>query len=93
MKKLTEREVDILKLITKGYDNNQISKKIFVSIHTVKAHISSIIRKLDAKNRTNAVYIAIKNHMILIIQTLLKGISSLITMLLLLKILQKLISY
>lgn len=64
MKKLTEREVDILKLITKGYDNNQISKKIFVSIHTVKAHISSIIRKLDAKNRTNAVYIAIKNHMI-----------------------------
>lgn len=64
MKKLTQREVVILKLITEGYCNHQISKMIYISTHTVKAHISSIIKKLEAKNRTNAVYIAIKNHII-----------------------------
>ena len=64
MEKLTQREITVLKLITKGYCNQQISEMIFVSTHTVKAHISSIIKKLDAKNRTNAVYIAIKNHII-----------------------------
>ncbi len=64
MEKLTEREVAVLRLITLGYGNSQISKIIFISIHTVKAHISSIIRKLDAKNRTNAVYIAIKNNLL-----------------------------
>lgn len=64
MEKLTEREVAVLRLITLGYWNNQISKIIFISIHTVKAHISSIIRKLNAKNRTNAVYIAVKNNLL-----------------------------
>ncbi len=64
MKKLTEKELEILKLITKGYENSEISKMVYISIHTVKAHISSIIRKLNAKNRTNAVYIAAINHML-----------------------------
>ena len=64
MEKLTEREVAVLRLITLGYGNNQISKIICISIHTVKAHISSIIRKLNAKNRTNAVYIAVKNNLL-----------------------------
>lgn len=64
MEKLTEREVAVLRLITLGYGNNQISKIIYISIHTVKAHISSIIRKLNAKNRTNAVYIAVKNNLL-----------------------------
>ncbi len=64
MQKLTQREKTILKLITEGYCNTQISEKVYVSIHTVKAHISSIIRKLDAKNRTNAVYIAITNNIL-----------------------------
>ena len=64
MQKLTEREITILKLIMQGYANSQISKKIFISIHTVKAHIGSIIRKLDAKNRTNAIYIALKNNLL-----------------------------
>ena len=64
MQKLTKRELTILRMITQGYGNEEISEIIFVSIHTVKAHISSIIRKLDAKNRTNAVYIAITNHLL-----------------------------
>ena len=64
MERLTEREITILKLITQGYDNLEISKTIFISIHTVKAHTSKIIKKLNAKNRTNAVYIAIKNNLL-----------------------------
>ncbi len=64
MEKLTQREKTILKLITQGYGYSQISKIIFVSTHTVKAHISSIIRKLEAKNRTNAVYIAVVSHLL-----------------------------
>ena len=64
MKKLTEREIAILKLIMNGYGNSQISKNIFVSIHTVKAHVSAIIRKLEAKNRAHAVYIALKNDLL-----------------------------
>lgn len=64
MEKLTKREVAILKLITLGYQNIQISETIYISIHTVKAHIRSIIRKLDAKNRAHAVYIAVTNHLL-----------------------------
>lgn len=64
MEKLTDREITILKLIMEGYANSQISKTVFISIHTVKAHIASIMRKLNAKNRTNAVYIALKNNLL-----------------------------
>ena len=58
---LSEREATILKLMTKGYDNEEIAKEISVSLHTVKAQISIILRKLDAKNRTVAVYKALKD--------------------------------
>lgn len=64
MEKLTNQEIVILKLLTQGYDNLQISKNIFISTHTVKAHISSIFRKLGARNRANAVYIAVMNNML-----------------------------
>lgn len=64
MEKLTNREITILKLIMQGYANSQISDEVFISIHTVKAHVGSIIKKLNAKNRTNAVYIAIKNNLL-----------------------------
>ncbi len=58
MEKLTERENTILNLLTQGLDNSEIATIIHVSRHTVKAHMSTIIKKLHAKNRTNAVYIA-----------------------------------
>lgn len=64
MEKLTKREVAILKLIRQGYENYEIGQIIFISIHTVKAHISTIMRKLNARNRANAVYIAMINHML-----------------------------
>ena len=64
MEKLTERERTILELVMKGYGNIQISKSIFISTHTVKAHMTAIIRKLNAKNRAHAVYIALKNDLL-----------------------------
>lgn len=63
LEKLTKRELLILKLITEGNANDEIGEIIHISIHTVKAHISSIMRKLNAKNRTNAAYIAAINNL------------------------------
>ncbi len=64
MKNLTPKELEILKLVIEGYGNYEISKTIFLSTHTVKAHISAIIKKLNAKNRTNAATIALREKII-----------------------------
>lgn len=61
---LTQREVEVLDYAKKGLSNEEIADMIFISRHTAKAHISSIIRKLHAKNRINALYIAIKKGLI-----------------------------
>lgn len=61
---LTAREVEILKLIAIGYENKEIAKVLYVSIHTVKAHIERIFRTLNAKNRANCVYIAKNMHIL-----------------------------
>ena len=55
----TTREKDILKLLVNGYDNAEMSKKLSVSLHTVKAHICNILQKLDVKDRTQAAIKAI----------------------------------
>ena len=59
-KLLTGRELDILNCAKEGLSNEEIAEKLFISKHTSKAHISSIIKKLNAKNRTNAIYKALK---------------------------------
>ena len=64
MVNLTEREIDVLRCVTAGYENKEIGLELYISIHTVKAHISSIIKKLNARNRANAVFIACKNNII-----------------------------
>jgi len=56
----TFREKEILQLLINGYDNAQMSQKLSVSIHTVKAHICNILQKLNVKDRTQAVIKAIK---------------------------------
>jgi LuxR family maltose regulon positive regulatory protein len=55
---LTEREIEVLKLIENGCANQEIAAKLFISIPTVKRHISNIYAKLGAKNRTQAVSLA-----------------------------------
>jgi len=64
MEKLTEREISILKEARFGLSNDQISKNLYITIHTVKAHLSSVMKKLGAKNRCEAIYIAVKNNII-----------------------------
>lgn len=61
--KLTNREFEVMELICQGLSNNEIGKELFISTNTVKAHVMSIIEKLQAKNRTSAVYIFCQNKL------------------------------
>lgn len=51
---LSTREQDVLDLIAKGKSNSDIADKLFISVRTVKFHVSSILSKLNVKNRTEA---------------------------------------
>lgn len=64
MELLTSREKECLKLIAFGYTNNQIADVLYFSADTVKSHVTRILRKLNAKDRTNAVYIACKTEIL-----------------------------
>lgn len=61
---LCEREIEILELLTRGYENKHIADKLYISTHTVKACISGILKKLNAKNRTEAVSVAFRKKLI-----------------------------
>jgi LuxR family maltose regulon positive regulatory protein len=52
---LSQRELEVLRLVEQGLSNDQISKKLFLSVNTVKGHNLRIFNKLQAKNRTEAV--------------------------------------
>jgi len=51
---LTEREWEVLRLLSDGLSNREISKKQFVAISTVKTQVSSILSKLEVRNRVEA---------------------------------------
>lgn len=55
---ITPREIDILRLIVKGYSNQQIAVELDCARETVKTHIRHILSKLNAAGRTHAVIIA-----------------------------------
>src|SRR5262249_17086208 len=57
---LTEREIDVLRRVAAGQSNKQIALGLSVSESTIKAHIHSILPKLNASDRTHAVTIALK---------------------------------
>lgn len=50
---LTGREAEVLKLVIKGYTNNEIAKLLNISTHTVKAHVSSLLDKFSVKSRVS----------------------------------------
>ena len=52
---LSERELEVLRLIASGMANKDVARDLFVAVSTVKTHVNSICRKLDARNRTEAV--------------------------------------
>lgn len=51
---LTEREMEVLKLIAKGYTNSKIAEQLVISVGTVKGHVSNILSKLQLADRTQA---------------------------------------
>ena len=61
---LTPRETEILNYIAKGYLNKQIAAELDISEQTIKNHVTSILRKLNANARTEAVVVAIKKGLI-----------------------------
>ncbi|MEM1393983.1 MAG: response regulator transcription factor [Cyanobacteria bacterium P01_D01_bin.116] len=57
---LTQREQEVLELLAKGDSNEEISNKLYVSVATVKAHLTNIFDKLEVNSRTQAIVTAIK---------------------------------
>lgn len=51
---LSNREYEVLQLLAKGYSNNEISEQLFLSVSTIKTHVSNLFFKMDVKNRIQA---------------------------------------
>ena len=64
MKNVTPRELEVLRLCAAGFSNPQIAKELNISVHTVKAHISNILEKLDAPSRSSAAVVGVKSGLI-----------------------------
>jgi two-component system, NarL family, response regulator LiaR len=52
---LSNREYEVLQLLTKGYSNAQIAENLFLSLSTVKTHVSNLFVKMDVKSRAQAI--------------------------------------
>jgi two-component system NarL family response regulator len=57
---LSDREISVLRLVMKGFANKQIAEELKITEATVKAHVSNILDKMDAPDRTRAVAVAIE---------------------------------
>jgi DNA-binding NarL/FixJ family response regulator len=61
--KLTKREHETLQLICKGYSNQEIAEKLFISQRTVESHRANLLEKTNSKNSINLVIYAIRNNL------------------------------
>jgi two-component system, NarL family, response regulator DevR len=61
---LTDRELEVLRLLAAGLSNNMIGEKLYISATTAKFHVSNIMRKLEVSRRAEAVYAASKRGLI-----------------------------
>ena len=64
IEELTERELEVLRLVAQGMPNKEIATRLIISERTVKFHVSSIMGKLGATNRTEAVSLAAQRGLI-----------------------------
>ncbi|MDY6782223.1 MAG: response regulator transcription factor [Cyanobacteriota bacterium] len=61
---LTERELEVLKLIVDGYSNAAIATQLFITVGTVKTHVRNILNKLSADDRTQAAVRALRSGLV-----------------------------
>lgn len=52
---ISKRELEVLQLMSKGLSNQEIAEQLFVSLNTIKTHVSKLFEKLDVKRRTQAI--------------------------------------
>ena len=64
MENLTKRETSVLRYVCQGLNNKEIAKHMFISHHTVKVYMSTILRKFGVENRTLAAFIAGKYDLV-----------------------------
>jgi DNA-binding NarL/FixJ family response regulator len=61
---LSEREVDVLRLVAAGMTNAQVADRLFLSRRTVEAHLRRIYDRLDISSRTQATRFAVEHHLL-----------------------------
>ncbi|MAZ36275.1 response regulator transcription factor [Salibacteraceae bacterium] len=64
VKDLTEREVEILKLVAEGYSNKEIGERLFISHRTVDTHRTNLMKKMDVHNVAGLIRIALKSGLV-----------------------------
>jgi NarL family two-component system response regulator LiaR len=64
IKELTAREREVLRLLVEGRSNGEIAETLFVGVRTVRAHVASILAKLDMPTRTAAATYAVRHGLI-----------------------------
>ena len=64
VERLSDRELEVLKLVSVGMFNKEIGKKLDISERTVKNHMSSIFKKIECTDRTQAAVFAIRNNLV-----------------------------
>ena len=62
--RLTERELEVLRLVAKGLNNRDVAKQLFISENTVKNHVRNILEKLQLHSRMEAVMYAVKEKLL-----------------------------
>ncbi|MBM7709952.1 response regulator transcription factor [Enterococcus lemanii] len=62
---LTNRESEVLQLIAQGMSNQEIADTLFITLKTVKTHVSNILAKLEVEDRTQAAIYAFKHHIVI----------------------------
>ena len=62
--RLTDREMEVLRLVAQGLNNRDIAKQLFISENTVKNHIRNILEKLQLQSRIEAVMYAVRERIL-----------------------------
>ena len=61
---LSDREIQVLRLVAEGLSNKEIAVALHISTHTVARHVTNIMRKLDAANRAQAATMALRQGLL-----------------------------